>query len=67
MTNNDLQNITKKTADRAAQIPQETSGDLRSSGSVSIPVPHVESVNNDRQQIFLIFKKQIIVKDAVHN
>jgi hypothetical protein len=49
MTNNDLQNITQKTADRAAQIPQETSGDLRSSGRVGIPVPHVESVNNDRQ------------------
>ena len=49
MTNNDLQNITQKTADGATQIPQETSGDLRSSGRVSIPVPHVESVNNDRQ------------------
>ena len=34
-TNNDLQNITQKTIDRATRSPLKTGGELRSSGRVS--------------------------------
>ena len=41
MTNNDLQNLTQKTKDRATRTPLNTSGELGCSGRVCNPVPHV--------------------------
>ena len=34
-TNNDLQNITQKTKDRAARIPLKSRGEIRCSGKVN--------------------------------
>jgi hypothetical protein len=38
-TNNDLQNITQKTEDRATPTPLKTEGELRCSGRVSCSFP----------------------------
>jgi len=37
--NNDIQNITKKTKERATRTPQKSGGELRCSGKVEIPAP----------------------------
>ena len=43
-TNNDPQNITHKTEDRATRTPLKTGGELRCSGRVAVPAPLVEPV-----------------------
>jgi hypothetical protein len=42
--NNDIQNITQKTKDGATRAPLKTGGELRYSGRVAVPAPHVAPV-----------------------
>ena len=42
--NNNLQNITQKTKDRAKQTPPKTCGDLRFSRRQAVPAPRVAPV-----------------------
>jgi hypothetical protein len=43
-TNNDVQNVTKKTKDRATRTPLKTGGELGCSGKVGISAPLVTPV-----------------------
>jgi len=44
VTNNDLQNTTQKTKDRATRTPLKTESELRCSERVATPVPHVAPI-----------------------